>query len=363
MLQRQHKTIGASFARLAADLQCRAPDGDAARLVQHPLPELLESRTRARAPSLSIIALTLVWRSHGWWEWQQALMTTVDAANTLGWRHHRPGRHMSLETSLVKTFGSDWMQMAIGQKWTDSLAKFTDAAHAQISVRSHEARYAAKPDGKAAQSLQRPNKAPRLVTWEPQQWADTGSRLEVCGDSRVIIQWVNAVWPVRSLPYARCIQRMHRMMHGMRRECGVRPRVDSVDFCRHIYRELNVEADRIANMHSNSWSLVHYDAPATRVRAFFDGSKRSQQTAFGWIVYCCDGAERDETSEWKPVATRSVVLPKEATITAAELEACSSVVSFLRAYFLGYTQALAEIQTQRLLDYNAVRILSLASMV
>ena len=73
--------------------------------------------------------------------------------------------------------------------------------------------------------------------------------------------------------------------------------------------------------------------------------------------------ETDEASEWKPVATRSVVLPKEATITAAELEACSSVVSFLRAYYLGHTQALAEIQTQRLLDYNAVHILSLANLV
>jgi len=145
-------------------------------------------------------------------------------------------------------------------------------------------------------------------------------------------------------------------------EGGIRPRTDSDDFFRHIYRELNTEADRLANLYEDTWTLEYYGEPARRIRAFFDGSKRPSKSAFGWIVYVCDGGN-DEISDWKTLATRSVVLPKQATITAAELEACSSLVSFLRAYFIGYAQALEAIQTRSFMDYRAVHILSLANMV
>ena len=139
-----------------------------------------------------------------------------------------------------------------------------------------------------------------------------------------------------------------------RLECAndVRPRTETADFCRHIYRELNCEADRLANKYADSWSLEYYDKPATYVRAFFDGSRRSSQAAFGWIVYTCCDPVLDEESGWTPVARRSLVLPSRATITAAELEACSSLVSFLQAYYVGYEQAAIEVQAQNLLDYR-----------
>ena len=54
------------------------------------------------------------------------------------------------------------------------------------------------------------------------------------------------------------------------------------------------------------------------------------------------------------MATRSVAIPAEATITAAELEAASSWVRFWAAFYEGYETALKEIQRHRSLDYAAV---------
>ena len=64
----------------------------------------------------------------------------------------------------------------------------------------------------------------------------------------------------------------------------------------------------------------------------------------------------------KTVATKSILLPEEATITAAELEAASSMVSFLTKYYQGYDQALEAIQQTTILDYRAVRVLKLADL-
>ena len=88
MLERQHRIIGASFSRLSLDLAARLRAGTSnTTIVEQPL----ALDWRARKPSFSIIAPTLLWKSQAWWEWQQALMTTVDAQNSLGWRHRKLG--------------------------------------------------------------------------------------------------------------------------------------------------------------------------------------------------------------------------------------------------------------------------------
>ena len=63
------------------------------------------------------------------------------------------------------------------------------------------------------------------------------------------------------------------------------------------------------------------------------------------------------------LATKSVVLHKDASITAAELEAASNLVSFITAYYQGHDKALEAIRMTHHLDYTAERILNLADMV
>ena len=141
------------------------------------------------------------------------------------------------------------------------------------------------------------------------------------------------------------------------------PRTEVADFFRHIYRELNTDADSMANRHADTWTLEPYLKPASFVRAFFDGSRHEDKTGFGWVVFTSEDPRTDDRNVWSKEATRSVAISAEATITAAELEAASSLVRFLAAYYEGYEAALKEIQRHRSLDYAAVRISKLANMV
>ncbi len=85
-------------------------------------------------------------------------------------------------------------------------------------------------------------------------------------------------------------------------------------------------------------ALEHYDAPAKFLRAFFDGSVRDQHVGFGWVVFATEDVQTDRLSEWRVIATRSGTLPKGTTITAAELEGASGVISFLAAYLKGHCE-------------------------
>ena len=206
--------------------------------------------------------------------------------------------------------------------------------------------------------------ASRDVQWEPQEWSEDASmRLEVCGDSRVVIQWLNGIWPAKFLPYERSISRSQQQLYSMSHLLMVAPRENKADFCRHIYRELNTMADKIANKYCNDSMLLPYVTPAKRTRAFFDGSKKGNKAAFGWAVFAAMVDSGDEESQWQLIAWKSSVLPDGASITAAELEAATSVISFLNAYFQGHTRALANISDFQVMDHKTIQVLSLADII
>ena len=187
-------------------------------------------------------------------------------------------------------------------------------------------------------------------------------RLEVCGDSSVIVNWCNGIWPVKFLPYCRRVSRLQCQLHELVLFGSVHPREDSADFCRHVYRELNGRADAMANRHANSWNLPAYGRPAKCIRAFFDGSVKGIKAAFGWVVLGCHSGD-DDMQLWSEVASKSGFLPDGATITAAELEGLSSLISFLHVYDQSYDRALSNIRAYSLMNCDIIRSLVLADLV
>ena len=109
--------------------------------------------------------------------------------------------------------------------------------------------------------------------------------------------------------------------------------------------------------------IVPYDVPAKRIRAFFDGSKTNHGAAFGWAVYSLNPSLPDDPENWQLLATKSGVLPDHASITAAELEGASSVISFLHAYYQGYVKASANIAARATMNYRDVQAPLLAELV
>ena len=129
-----------------------------------------------------------------------------------------------------------------------------------------------------------------------------------------------------------------------------------------MFRELNSEADELANRHGNTWHLEAYSNPAVYVRGFFDGSVKGEKAAFGWIVLASFAGDED-MSLWRPIAYKSGCLPDLATITAAELEAALSLVSFLHSYYQSYDKASHNISTYAPMNYDIIRSLALADLV
>jgi hypothetical protein len=65
---------------------------------------------------------------------------------------------------------------------------------------------------------------------------------------------------------------------------------------------------------------------------FLDGSVNGKKVAFGWVVLHSPSCDQDITS-LRPVASKGGCLPDAPTITAAELAASLSLVSFLSSYY------------------------------
>ena len=106
-----------------------------------------------------------------------------------------------------------------------------------------------------------------------------------------------------------------------------------------------------------------YTTPAKYIGGFFDGSLRGKKAAYGWVVFASDQCVEDEPQEWREIASKSGVLPEGSSITAAELEGMTSLLSFLKTYYEGYEAARELIDISETMDFTAIRTLSLADMV
>ena len=84
---------------------------------------------------------------------------------------------------------------------------------------------------------------PWNVAWP----SDTHRRLEIFGDNKVVINWMNGAWEVKgeehAIPVRGVVDQFVRWFLGG----TFRPRTDENDWVRHIFRESNKVADTHAN--------------------------------------------------------------------------------------------------------------------
>ena len=110
-------------------------------------------------------------------------------------------------------------------------------------------------------------------------------RLEVLGDNKVVINWMNGAWEVKgdehAVPVRGVVDQFVRWFLGG----TFRSRTDENDWCGHIFRESNKAADTHAN-----WLMDNGDSgPGAQWMApdLHDQMKRSRH-----IVLSFDGARR-----------------------------------------------------------------------
>ena len=141
------------------------------------------------------------------------------------------------------------------------------------------------------------------------------------------------------------------------------PREDHADWGRHIYRELNVEADALAARHSFTYVEHNASTEYSCYRVFFDGSCTEQASGGGWILYGAVGIEEDGVDDWVKLAEMSFALGQRAIVTAAELEASLSGVAYLCARLQGREMLSAHLASWKVLDTDMFQLLELSGLI
>ena len=152
-------------------------------------------------------------------------------------------------------------------------------------------------------------------------------RLEVLGDNKVVINWMNGAWEVKgeehAIPVHGVVDQFVRWFLGG----TFRPRTDENDWCRHIFHESNKAADTHANwlmdsvilvLERNGWrlSFTIKNQKSRHIVLPFDGATReSGLGAVAWILWL-----RNEYGIFEKVSYGGCVL-RNASAMIAEREA------------------------------------------
>ena len=85
-----------------------------------------------------------------------------------------------------------------------------------------------------------------LFSLDDKHFDGFGTRLELFGDSDLIVNWVNAVWPVYNYKQQCIIGHAQTCLWRWSQQYGLRPRNKYSDWLRHVPRELNQACDDLA---------------------------------------------------------------------------------------------------------------------
>jgi hypothetical protein len=143
----------------------------------------------------------------------------------------------------------------------------------------------------------------------------------------------------------------------------VRPLEEIAQWGRQIYRELNTEADKMANLHKDERHVTAGLRHFSCYRLFFDGSVTPKGAGGGWVLYGATEVRQDAPEEWTRVASVSFAMPHGSTITICELEACMWGVAFVAALFQGEAEAAANLESWKPLKLAGVKTMVLADLL
>jgi ribonuclease HI len=177
------------------------------------------------------------------------------------------------------------------------------------------------------------------------------------------VNWVNGLWRCKFSIYDKRLAMLHTILQDLASDFGFRPRLDDAEWSRHIFRELNQEADAQATRHVDSYTAHCHEKGLRHFRICFDGSCSSSGSGGGWVLYGTPGAKMDAPEEWSRISELSFPLQKGATVTAAELEACLSSLAYLKAWMQGPIEAARHVQTWRPLDTSRFKLLELSGLI
>ena len=281
----------------------------------------------------------VTWRCDKNWKEDYVKLSKEDYSNSLQWKRPQTGRCTYWELPFARFFGDDWMhKLKKCKTWTEwiSLTKdFERAWHSMLNLKYTSDLVKGTDSFAIHEKRPREDSHPWNVAWP----SDSHRRLEILGDSKVVVNWMNGEWEVKgsehTLHVRNVIDQFVRWYLG-----GIfRPRNDESCWCRHVFRESNKTADTHANWlldkgDSNpgaQWKRRDYCEKlklAKHVVLSFDGARRGNGNgAAAWILWI-----RNLKGEFERIAHGGKLL-RNTTAMEAEREALRLGVENLTILF------------------------------
>ena len=177
-------------------------------------------------------AESVTWRCDEMWRDENIKLSKEDCRNSTQWKRPLPGRPNYWERPSMRFLGDAWIpKLKACNTWTEwfSLTKeFEYSWHVLLNLKPLVSLSVCDP---LAERAKRPRDDSDL--WNVAWSSDTHRRLEVLGDNKVVINWMNGAWEVKgdehAVPVRGVVDQFVRWFLGG----TFRPRIDENDWCKH----------------------------------------------------------------------------------------------------------------------------------
>jgi len=277
----------------------------------------------------SMLPRSFVWHNWAWWQ-DTKKDFEKDSRNVLKWKHRPEYKKLAMwEDVLVDFLGPEWYRLG-GPAWKRQLSAFMDSAYKMVQRAWPEKSQKKIDPGRLS-------KTPREVVLPTILWPDNHDNfvlVDIFGDSLDTINWVNGIWTCNSKRMQDNIHFIQNTLSKLHIEKYCMCRKRTVDYARHVFRELNVAADERATRCLERRAIRRSCLAPARwpkyIEISFDGGFRRTVGAAAWIMR---GAQvRDEKSgnpRWQLLAESSVRLVDCEDATVAETTALAQGICAL----------------------------------
>ena len=195
----------------------------------------------ANNAALTLVVRCLSWRCQRWWKHREGMEGMTRAL---------PGRPLSRWEDIFTSYnGVDWMRKMNESKegWKKTAQSFVVFAwrfvEAKVKLQYGDDKPVVRKFQNAPKEKVDVDQDISLFSWSKPHKC---TRLELLGDSNLIVNWTNATWPVTNWKQQQIIGYAQTCLWRWCAESQVLPRHDHCDWCRHVPRELNQTCDDLA---------------------------------------------------------------------------------------------------------------------
>ncbi len=184
----------------------------------------------------TLLGLAVLWRGQSWWTWWRQTLAAMRLHDQPQWRHDRPGPHLRWETVLAAEYGLEWTVEASEPRWSANLGNFVDSTYKHFNIPSREHLFCVR----VAASTLAPRE-PRVCLREPVPWERERERERAGGDPS----------PCRTSWRQQNRDPMLQWHLVCQERPSAAPRTPGGFWCRHVFRELNKEAELLTRVYRN----------------------------------------------------------------------------------------------------------------